>query len=121
MAYANMSIEEEPHPKNPLNNKEGNLRDGEIEVDLNYIKDNKYELKRTIKTLRSELRKVKEDNERILNALEKLNSIMFAKIHNDEKEKIRNLKKIYLKLHLINVRTESWNFLSINLKHPVKS
>ena len=33
------------------------------------------------------LRKVKENNERILKAQEDLNDILSAKIHNDEKEK----------------------------------
>ena len=40
-----------------------------------------------MKELRLELRKVKEDNERILKAQEELNTILLAKIHNDEKEK----------------------------------
>ena len=30
MAEAGMSTEEEFHPENPLNNEEGNLRDGDI-------------------------------------------------------------------------------------------
>ena len=42
MADAKMSAEEERHPTNHLNNEEGNLRDGEIWVDLNEIQDNKY-------------------------------------------------------------------------------
>ena len=41
----------------------GNLRDGELWVDLNESHDNKYELKRIVDELRSKLRKVKEDNE----------------------------------------------------------
>ena len=40
MADAEMSAEEERHPENPLNNEEGNLKDGEILVDLNDIQDN---------------------------------------------------------------------------------
>ena len=36
--------------------------------------------------LRSELRKVKEDNEWILKAQEELNTILLEKIHNQEKE-----------------------------------
>ena len=35
-----MSAEEERHLENPLNNEEGNLKDGEILVDLNDIQDN---------------------------------------------------------------------------------
>ena len=85
MADAEMSIEEERHPENPLNNEEGNLRDGEILVDLNDSQDNKSELKRTVKELRLELRKVKEDNEQLLKAQEELNTILLTKIHNDKK------------------------------------
>ena len=55
--------EEEHHPKQPLNVEEGNIRDGEFWVDLNESQDNKSELKQTVNELRSELRKVKEDNE----------------------------------------------------------
>ena len=44
MADAEMSVEEEIHPDNPLTNEEGNLRDGDILVDLNENQDNKYEL-----------------------------------------------------------------------------
>ena len=49
MADAGMSVEEEPLPGNPLNNEEGNLRDGEIWVTLNESQDNKYELQITVK------------------------------------------------------------------------
>ena len=40
MADAEMSAEEEHHLANPLNHEEGNLRDGEIWVDLNDSQDN---------------------------------------------------------------------------------
>ena len=50
--------EEEFHSKNPLNNEEGNLRDGEIWVKLNKIHVNKSELQRAVKKLRLELRRV---------------------------------------------------------------
>ena len=63
MADVGMYVEEERRSKQPLNNEEGNLRDGEFWVDLNEIQDKKYELKRIVDELRSELRKVKEDNE----------------------------------------------------------
>ena len=62
MADAGMSAEEEHHLEQPLN-EEGNLRDGQFWVDLNESQDNKFELKRTVNELRSELRNVKEDNE----------------------------------------------------------
>ena len=65
MVDTGMYAEEERHPKQPLNNEEGNLRDGEFWVYLNEIQDNKSELKRTVDELISGLRKVKEDNERI--------------------------------------------------------
>ena len=63
MVDAGMCAEEERRPEQPVNNEEGNIRDGEFWVYLNEIQDNKYELKRTVDELRSELRKVKEDNE----------------------------------------------------------
>ena len=87
MADAEMSAQEGRHTENPLNNEEGNLRDGEIWVDLNNNQDNKSELKINVKELSSELRKVKKYNERILKAQEELNYIMLAKMHNDENEK----------------------------------
>ena len=46
MVDAEMSAEEENHPKNPLNHEERNLKDGENWVDLNKNQDNKSELKR---------------------------------------------------------------------------
>ena len=49
MVEVGMSTEEESHPINPINNEEGNLRDGESQVNLNEIQDNKYELQRTVK------------------------------------------------------------------------
>ena len=55
--------EEEHFLEQPLNNEEGNIRDEEFQEDINESQDSKYELKRTIDELRSELRKVKEDNE----------------------------------------------------------
>ena len=58
-----MYAEEERHPKDPLNKEEGNLRDGEIWVDLSVSQDNKPEIKLILKELRYELRKVKEYNE----------------------------------------------------------
>ena len=67
MADAGMSAEEEHRPEQPLN-EEGNIRDGEFRVDLNESQDNKSKLKRTVNELRYELRKVKEDNEKIMKA-----------------------------------------------------
>ena len=93
MVDVEMYEKQEHHPKNPLNHEEGNLRDGEIWVDLNDSQDNKYELQKTIKELRSKLKKVKENNKRILKAREELNDIMLAKIHNDEKEKNKESKQ----------------------------
>ena len=42
-----MSVEEEHRPEQHLN-EEGNLRDGEFQVDLNESRDNKSQLKRTV-------------------------------------------------------------------------
>ena len=61
-----MFVEEERHPEQPLNNEEGNIRNGELWEDLNDSQDNKYELKQNVNEVRSELRKVKVDNEWIL-------------------------------------------------------
>ena len=97
MADAEMSTKEECHPENTLNHEEGNLKDGEIWVDLKGSQDNKYELKRAVKELRSEIRKFKEYNEQILKAQEELNFILLAKIHNDEKEKNKESKQEILK------------------------
>ena len=49
MTDAGISIEEECRLEQPLNNEEGNLRDGEFQVDLNESKENKSKLKRTVK------------------------------------------------------------------------
>ena len=46
MTDVGMSVEEEPLPENPLNNEEGNLRDGKIWATLKEIQDNKYEEQR---------------------------------------------------------------------------
>ena len=54
---------------------------------LNDIQDNKSELRRTMKELRSEIRKVKENKEGLLKSREELNYILLSNIHNDEKEK----------------------------------
>ena len=62
MADAGMYVEEERRPQHPLNNEEGNLRDGEFQIDLNESQENKYELKQTINELRYELRRFKEYN-----------------------------------------------------------
>ena len=52
MVEVGMSAKEESRPINPINNEEGNLRDGEIWVNLNESQDNKSELQRTVKELR---------------------------------------------------------------------
>ena len=85
MADAEMSVKEERHPVNPLNHEEGNLRDREIQVDLNDSQDNKSKLQRTVKELSSGLRKVKEDNEQILNDKEELDTILLKTIKKSTK------------------------------------
>ena len=91
MEDAGISIEEERCLEQILN-EEVNLRYGEFWVYLNEIRDNKYELKRTVDELRSQLRKVKEDNERVLKDQEELNTILLAKIHNEEKYSNKDFK-----------------------------
>ena len=71
MADVGMSAEEELHPKNPINNEEGNIRDSEIWVNMNESRnDNPYELIQELKYLREELKWFKEDNECISKAQE---------------------------------------------------
>ena len=95
MVEGGMSAEEESHPRNPIKNEEGNIRDGEIWLNLNESQtNNSSELQRTVKELRYELKRVREDNERILKAQEESNNILLAKIHNDEKEKNKEPKHI---------------------------
>ena len=54
MEEVGMFAEEESHPRNPINNEEDDVRDGEKWVNLNEIRnDNLSELQRTIKELRS--------------------------------------------------------------------
>ena len=69
MANVGMFAEEESHPRNPINNEEGNIRDGEIWVNWNESRNNnQYELQEIVKELKEELKQVKEDNECILKA-----------------------------------------------------
>ena len=81
MTEVRMSMEEEFHPINPINSEEGNLRDGEIWVNLNKSQN------KTINELRSQLKRVRKDNEGILKVQEELKNILLAKICNDEKQK----------------------------------
>ena len=54
MENVGMSTKEESHCTNPMNNEEGNLREGEIWVNINESwNDNPYELQWTIKELKS--------------------------------------------------------------------
>ena len=88
MIEVGMSTKEESHPRNPINNEEGNLRDGEIWVNLNKSQNNyPYELQITINELRSQLKIVREDNEGILKVQEEPKNILLSKICNDEKQK----------------------------------
>ena len=49
-----MYDEEESHPRNPVNNEEGNIRDGEIWVKLNESRNDKpYEFQQIVKELRA--------------------------------------------------------------------
>ena len=62
-------------------------------MELNY--DSYYELLQTIKDLKVELQNVKEDNERILRAHEELNQILLDKLHNEGKDKRKELEYEY--------------------------
>ena len=45
-----MYPEEEPHPRNPINNDEGNIKNGEIWINLNETRNDKqFELQQTVK------------------------------------------------------------------------
>ena len=83
-----MSVEGESHPKDLERNEEGNIRDDEIWVNLNEsMNDNPSEFLQTVKDLKEELKRVKEDNERILKAREELNNVLLTKLHSSEEEK----------------------------------
>ena len=56
MAKVGMCAEEESCPRNPINYEDGNLRDGEISVNLIESQDNKSKLHKIVKELRSELK-----------------------------------------------------------------
>ena len=59
-----MSIEGESYPKYLENNEEGNIRDGEIWVNLNDKRnDYPYDLLQIVKYLKAELKRVKKDYE----------------------------------------------------------
>ena len=50
MKDVGMLTQDEPHPRNPTNNEEGNLRDGEILVNLNEsVNGNTYESQQIVK------------------------------------------------------------------------
>ena len=54
--------------------------------------DNPFQLLQTIKYLREELRRVKEDNKHILKSHEELNNFLLTKLHSNEKEKNKEPK-----------------------------
>ena len=88
-----MSTEDESHPRNPINNEDRNLRDNKIWVNINEIQNNNPpEMQRTVKELILELKRVREDNERILKAQEELNNILLDNIHNGEKKNNKELE-----------------------------
>ena len=86
MEDVEIPAEEKWHPRNLVNNEEGNIRDGEIWVNLNESRnDNPFELQQTFKELREKLKWVKEDKWHILKAHEGLNNIMLSKLDSNEK------------------------------------
>ena len=71
MAKVEMSIEGESHPKEGENIEEGNIRDGDIWVNLNEsMNDNQSEILHTINYLKVELQTIKQDYERIVKSQE---------------------------------------------------
>ena len=59
MADVGISAEEESRPRNPINNEEGNIRDGEIWVNLNESRnDNPCELQKIVKELLEGLKRI---------------------------------------------------------------
>ena len=59
MAYVGISAKEESHPRNPIHNEEGNIRDGEIWVNLNESRnDNPCELQKIVKELLEGLKRI---------------------------------------------------------------
>ena len=82
-----MSVKGESHPKVIENNEESNIRDSEIWVNLfESGNDNPYELLQTVKYLKAELKRVKEDNEHILKEEDELNNVLLTKLHSNEEE-----------------------------------
>ena len=80
MEEVGIFAKEESHPRYPINNEEDNVRDGEIWVNLNESEtNNPYELQKIVKDLRSKLKRVRADNERILKAQEDLNNSILTK------------------------------------------
>ena len=69
MEDVEIPAEEKWHPRNLVNNEEGNIRDGEIWVNINEsMNDNPSKLQQRVKKLREELKRAKEDNEHVLKA-----------------------------------------------------
>ena len=73
------SAEDGSHHNNPDN----------IYVELN---NQTFKLLQTVKDLKDELQIVKEDNERILRAQEELNQVLLDKIHNEGKDKRKEIE-----------------------------
>ena len=85
MEHVGMVAKEESRLKDILNNEEGNIRYGKIWVNMNGTRnDNPSELLQTVKDLRVELKRVKEDNEHIFKAHEELNNVPLTKLHSNE-------------------------------------
>ena len=71
MAKVEMSIEGESHPKERENIEEGNIRDGDIWVNLNEsMNDNQSEILHTTNYLKVELQTIKQDYKRIVKSQE---------------------------------------------------
>ena len=85
MTNVGMSVEGESHTKDLENNEEGNIRVSEIWLNLNESRnDNPSEILQIVKYLKEELKRVKEDNEHVLKAQEKLNNVLLTTLHSNE-------------------------------------
>ena len=85
MADVGVSSEKESRPQDLVNNEECNMRDDEIQVNMNEsMNDNPSELLQRVKYLREELKRVKEYNE--CKAQEELNNALLTKLHSNEQK-----------------------------------
>ena len=84
MTNVGMSVEGESHTKDLENNEQGNIRVCEIWLNSNESRnDNPSEILQIVKDLKDELKRVKEDNEHLLKAQEKINNFLLTTLHSN--------------------------------------